>query len=172
MKSLLSICLLAAALAVVKGAPLEFSSSLAGHYRGSLSIVLGGTAIAGSNFTTEVTVPESGRQVAISLDGFGTTTQGNLTVNLAFIGNLKISSNRRVVADNALLAYNVQLPATGRALGKKTLSYTLLHQDSFNGNVAMTYMLRFQGKRLLIRGTGVANGSPVSVSFFAKKRGR
>jgi hypothetical protein len=155
----------------IHAAGLKFSPELNGHYRGTLTYSSGGLAPTGSDFNVVVTVPKNGRQAKIAIDGFATVSQGPTTISYAFLGNLKIAPNRTVTADNALLAFYFQIPATGRALGKKKLSYTLISNDPTVGNVTMTYTLSLQGKKLVILGSGTAGGAPTSVSLIAKRRG-
>ena len=93
--------------------------------------------------------------------------------NLALVGNILLTSKRKIIADNALTAYWYQIPSPAVKFSgsKNKLVYTLTGHDASNSNVVMNYMLTFREKKLSIVGTGNVGNTPVSISVIGKRRG-
>ncbi|HVE17107.1 MAG TPA: hypothetical protein VNB29_10250 [Chthoniobacterales bacterium] len=153
-------------------AKLDFTG-YAGSYKATSIVVFGNTVLNGSNIQFDVAVPENGRQAKIKILGFGGAASNSGITYTSLLGNFTLTSQRRIVADNALLAFFVRLPATGRLSGSsKRLNFSLASSVSGVGDFSATYTLRFTGKKIIITGTGTALGGPLSVQYIAKKKHR
>jgi hypothetical protein len=146
-------------------------STLAGKYKATYQLTSGSTSIPG-NVVVTVTVPKNGRKAAIQIVGFGSIGG---TGSIALLGNLVLKSNRSITADNALLAFYIQDPATPTrfAGSKNKLTFTLASNSVALGNSSIAYTLTFNGKRLSIVGNGFISGtSPISIAVTGKKHGK
>jgi hypothetical protein len=153
-------------------AKLDFTD-YAGSYKATSTVVFGNTVLNGSNVQFDVTVPENGRKAKFKIIGFGGAASSGGTTYTSMLGNFTLTSQRKIVADNALLAFFVRLPATGRLSGTSNrLNFSLAGSVSGVGTFSATYTLRFTGKKIIITGTGTALGSPLSVQYIAKKKHR
>jgi hypothetical protein len=143
-------------------------SELAGTYRATYGLTSGTTTLPG-NVTVTIKVPENGSKANIQIVGFA-NAGGSGVINL--LGYLKLTSRHRITADNALLAFYVQAPATPTRFSgsKKQFRFTLTTATPPFSNTTMSYTLKFNGKRLSIVGSGTLNGNPTSVAINGRKR--
>ncbi|MDD5199915.1 MAG: hypothetical protein PHC88_08930 [Terrimicrobiaceae bacterium] len=172
-KSLLVAAVVSLAALVVpkaQAAKVDFSA-FAGKYKSAYLLQTGGTTLSG-NVSVTVTVPGNGRKAAIQIVGFGaiSSTPSQLYV---LLGNLTLSSKHTVVADNVILAFYAQIPASAHFAGSKNkFTFTLSSNTTIISNAAIAYTLTFSGKHLSIVGSGTLGVNPVSVSLTGTRQGR
>jgi hypothetical protein len=149
-------------------------SALAGQYKATYTLQLQGspTTVLSGPVKVTITVPKSGARAAIQIAGFGSinTSPG---ANYALLGNLLLRKNRVLTADNVLLAFYVQSPASTSFAGTlRHGGFSLSNNSGILGPSSIAYRFSFSGKKLSITGNGNLGTSSLSISLLGTKQGR